>query len=373
MTRYSVNSPKTLRRLNSRALLAEMVAADAPCSVTALAQRLRLTRPTVEAALADLVEEGWVDGSEPAATPNKSGRRARLFQFKARSAVLLGVDLTPHSVEAVLADAQGAVLATVRHDGLDLAAGPAAEAALHQAVDDVLDRAGAGRTELVAAVVGVPGIVDREGQFTQSAAVPDWVAAGTAQSISGYLNPAVTHFDNDARLAAAAEAAWGVLQDVENGLHLILGRQIGAGLLLDGKVVRGHHGAAGEIGGLGSLGWRAAGEALARHALPVDALVAEAHDGDGAAQAALAEFAANVATGIAALTLAVDPAVVSVGGDMADAGELFLRPLREAVAPLGLFAPDLRISGLGRGAVALGAMAAARSRFRREILALPGH
>ncbi|POH60187.1 hypothetical protein CVS28_04370 [Arthrobacter glacialis] len=376
MQRLGINSPKTLRWMNSRALLAALVEAGRQYSVTELAGRLGLTRPTVEAALVDLLAEGWVGESSPAPTPNKAGRRARLYQFRADAGYLLGIDLGPRQVHAMLATLQGETVASVRHGGLDIAAGAAAESAVQNTVSEVLAQAGVQPSAVIAAVIGVPGIVSRGGELVHSVVVPDWIASGTMGNIATFLQPAATHVDNDARLATTAEAAGGVLAGMDNGVHVILGQQMGAGLLVDGKVMRGHHGAAGEIGGLGSLGWAAAAAALASAAGtanavdPVGSVVAGAAQGEGWAVAAIEDFANGVANGIAALALAIDPEAISVGGDMAGAGELLVRPLRAAVARLGMFEPELHISAVGADAVMLGAVARARDSFHNDVLEL---
>ncbi|MHA7270684.1 ROK family transcriptional regulator [Arthrobacter sp. HLT1-20] len=370
MERLGINSPKTLRWMNSRALLAALMEAGRQVSVTELAGQLGLTRPTVEAALVDLLAEGWVAESSPAPTPHKAGRRARLYQFRANAGYLLGIDMGPRQVHAMLANLQGKIVASVRHSGLDIAAGAGAESALQTAVREVLAQAGVPPTAVVAAAIGVPGVVSRGGELVRSVVVPDWIAGGTLGRIAAFLHPAVTLLDNDARLATTAEAAGGVLAGVDNGVHVVLGRQMGAGLLIDGKVVRGHHGAAGEIGGLGSLGWAAAADAVAGPDGSVAAVVEGAARGEAWAVAAVEDFAKRVANGIAALSLAVDPEVISVGGDMAAAGELLLHPLREAVARLGMFEPELHLSAVGADAVMLGALAHARDHFRHNVLEL---
>src|SRR5207302_180123 len=77
------------------------------------------------------------------------------------------------------------------------------------------------------------------------------------------------------------------------------------------------------------------------------AVFAAARSGDARATAAVADFTDDLATGTAALLLAVDPAVVVVGGGLSRAGDLIVGGLRERLAALRPPPPEIRISALG--------------------------
>lgn len=171
--------------------------------------------------------------------------------------------------------------------------------------------------------------------------------------------------DNDANLAAYAEAIGGAAVGFRSVLMLMFGTGIGSGLVLDGSIYRGRS-YAGEVGHMtiqpdgdrcacGRRGcWETlvSGEVLDRRARELvthapDGLVARmaldspadaallthaASQGDDAAQAVLEEAGGWLGRGVANLILVLDPDVVVVGGAVAQAGRWLLDPARLAIA-----------------------------------------
>jgi len=150
--------------------------------------------------------------------------------------------------------------------------------------------------------------------------------------------------ENDANAATLGAVAQTGQQDL---VYLSIGTGLAAGLAIGGRLRRGVHGAAGEVGHIpvdpqglpctcgqtGCLETVASGSAVAaawpvadQH--PAEALFAAAAAGDPKAIAVRDRFAAGVAATVRVLCLAVDPAVVVLGGGVSHLGD----PLRVAVA-----------------------------------------
>jgi glucokinase len=193
--------------------------------------------------------------------------------------------------------------------------------------------------------VGIPGIVDVERGALKHAVnlgvTGEWLPLRSL--LADRLGVRVV-LENDLNAAAFGAAALGPDKDL---VYLSIGTGLAAGLVLDGRLRRGEHGAAGEIGHMpvdpqgaicqcgqrGCLETIASGSALAaawpsRDVPPAQALFAAARSGDPAAIAARDRFAAGVANAIRLLSLAVDPASIVLGGGVSQLGE----PLRAAVA-----------------------------------------
>ncbi|MDQ3632745.1 MAG: ROK family protein [Actinomycetota bacterium] len=175
--------------------------------------------------------------------------------------------------------------------------------------------------------------------------------------------------DNDANVAMLAEHRFGAARGAKHALLLTLGTGVGGAIVVDGALVRGTLGSAGELGhmvidvdgprcqgncpGRGCLEAFVSGTALGRDALRAahehpdsglgralaegravtGALVTElAHDGDPTAGAVMRRVGEYLGVGIASLVNIFNPSVVVVGGGVIAAGELLLEPAREVLA-----------------------------------------
>lgn len=170
------------------------------------------------------------------------------------------------------------------------------------------------------------------------------------------------YVEHDARAGALAEWRFGAAQGKRNLVFLTFGTGLGAGIILDGRLIRGATGAAGEVGH-----WRVAPDgprlygkpgswegfssgagiaALARLRFParfaanVSAadVVQLARAGDSAAQAVVAESAQILGRGIALLIDLLNPEAVVLGSLAVRAGDLFLPTVRDVVAQEALAA-----------------------------------
>jgi glucokinase len=170
--------------------------------------------------------------------------------------------------------------------------------------------------------------------------------------------------ENDANVAAWGEHCHGALRGRRHGLLVTLGTGVGGGIIADGRLLRGAHGFAGELGhwqfdpagprcACGEVGhWEAlasgtalgrlgqararAGEAprvLARAGGDPDAVTgvvvgdsAQAHEPDGAA--IVGELAHTIAIGLAGLANILDPEVIVISGGLVELGDALLDPIR---------------------------------------------
>jgi glucokinase len=271
----------------------------------------------------------------------------------------VGVDLGGSNLRIGVVDAAGTILAEHR------VGAPHELAALVVAIRDGI---AAVRGEAPVAVgVGAAGMIDGDGVVHYAPNLPMFVEAPLRALVQAELDLPVA-VDNDANVAAWGEACHGALRGHPYGLLVTLGTGVGGGIIADGRLVRGAHGFAAEIGhwqfdpigprcACGELGhWEAeaSGTALGRlgraHARAGDApgvlaraggvpeSVTGVHVGDSAQAgepdgiAIIDEFAHVVAVGMAGLTNILDPAIVVVSGGLVELGDTLLDPVRAAFA-----------------------------------------
>jgi predicted NBD/HSP70 family sugar kinase len=141
--------------------------------------------------------------------------------------------------------------------------------------------------------------------------------------------------------------------------------RIGAGLIIDGVLRRGHGGAAGEIGALKHVRWEAAPSHLENCPGVPESVSADdaaawvfeaARQGDKNAKTAVNRYVKDLAVGAAALVLTLDPQVVIYGGGFSRSADIVLEPLSRELRRLCLRVPEVRASTLGADSVALGAV-----------------
>ncbi len=267
----------------------------------------------------------------------------------------------------------------------DLAAGGPALAAVVAVVDRLAAAATGAGHPLAAIGLCTPGVVDSAAGTVVVAVNLDWHDLPIADLLrERYGVPvAVAH---DARAAATAEIAARTAagRDVAEMVFIPIGTGISASLVVDGRLVVGAAGGAGEVGHVcvrpggepctcGQRGcveayasarnirrrYRAAGGTIDG---ATDEIVASV-DTDPVAAAVWADAVDALAAGVAILSAVLDPAVVVVGGGLGESGERLLAPLRTAVdARLG-WRPSPRIeqSLAGAGAGLAGAALLART------------
>jgi predicted NBD/HSP70 family sugar kinase len=160
--------------------------------------------------------------------------------------------------------------------------------------------------------------------------------------------------ENDSKLAALAETWRGVAKYASDLVFILSGLRTGAGLIIGGKLHRGFANAAGEIGALPAAGWSRAPEHLAAWPTGGD-IFAAARAGDRKAIAAIRRYVKDIAQGVSALVLTLDPELVVIGGGFSRSADMLIEPLRRELDRWCLRTPEIRISTLADEGVALGA------------------
>ncbi|MFC4949928.1 ROK family protein [Pseudonocardia sp. GCM10023141] len=292
---------------------------------------------------------------------------------------VLAVDFGGTKAGVALADPDGRVLASAR---LAILADRGAE----QAVERTLEVAcrlvdGFGRDALRAAGVASPGIVLAD-RVLLAPNVPGWSELRLQERFEQALGvPAVCA--TDVKAATLAEARWGHLHGVRTGMYLNLGTGIAVGVVVDGAVLTGAHGAAGEIGynlsaadepagphdGRAPLEERVGGRAVGERgravggtgdAASVFALAAT----DSAARAFVEATLGELAVHVANAAILVDPERIVVAGGMVEAADAVL-PVLEAVLKRAVpFPPELAVARFAQDGPLVGAAALAWESLR---------
>jgi predicted NBD/HSP70 family sugar kinase len=302
------------------------------------------------------------------------GRPAQVLSFNREAGYVLAADLGATHARLAVTDLAGEILEEEAHH-IAIADGPEA----------VLDWLEAGlerlaRGTLLGVGVGLPGPVEyATGVPIAPPIMPGWDGYPVAERLrSKFGAPALV--DNDANLMALGERtrAW---PDTEHLMFVKVGTGIGAGLISHGRPLRGAQGSAGDIGHIhvrdhddvlcrcgnrGCLEAVAGGGALAV-ALSADGLPAadvrdvirRFREGHPEVTARIRAAGRRLGEVLAASVNAFNPAVIVIGGDLAEADEPLLAGVREVVyqraVPLGTRSLRIVPSTLGERAGVIGA------------------
>lgn len=309
-------------------------------TLTEISQRAGVSRPSAEDAVNELIGRGLVAEIEPDPDgPRPVGRPAKRYRFRAERGHVLGVDIGIHKVLALCADLSGTVRGSHRIEvSAELSNADRTDAA-RVALKRAARASHVRLADVLAVGVGTSGPVDpHTGEVARSPALPVWAGANVRQALSGVGSGPVL-VGNDANLGALAEHWRGVAGDAPDVVYILAGHRVSIGILIGGQVRQGRHGAAGELGVLRAARWYEVRDALAARK-PIDD----------------PEFIDDLATGIAAAVLTIDPDKVIIGGGLSQAGDTLLKPLRRRLDELCLFPIPVQTSHLGEQNVALGAV-----------------
>ena len=379
-----------LRTANAAAVLAAIRDATLPPRLAELAKTTRLSRPTVEMIVDDLLHTGLIEDAPvpPSVGVQSPGRPARRFRFQPRAGYVVGVDVRAYSVNACLSDLDGELVAIRHRTARRDLTGAARAKAVTTVVRDALHQAGIDPARVCAATVGTPGWVNDNARVRYVDNLKDWAEVDIA-AILGELLDCPVAVENDANLAALGEHWRGIGTTTREMIFILLGERLGAGIITGGRPLRGHHGAAGEIGfmvfpdgnplaarGIGAVGAQRPG--INPGSIYSDAEVVQgAADGDPAAIAALESVGYRLAEAMAPVLLALDPALVVLGTslfalpNLEIACDYVLKAAERHSASLLVEPPEWRMSTLGDDAILTGAARFALAAIERILLTRP--
>lgn len=344
-----------------------------------------LSAPTIGSLVADLIREGLL--TDLGSAPSRGGRRPSSMELNASSVVAGAIDLGPTRTRLALANLRGE---RVAHRVIPTPRMAAPEALLGRLADELIGlfrQARLPRERLVSVAAGAPGPVDR-GVVVYAPNLDGWSRVPMGHLLRERLGVPV-HVENDTNLAVMGERWCGAARDHDNCVFLIFGTGIGAGILVNGHLYRGHHSLAGEIGWMcvgqaptPGLEARVGLKAIAARWQPgtdpsgsewVADLFAAAENGDARAREIVDDAARLVGTAIANLAIVLDPSLIILGGALLMAGRPLVDQVRGIVARAMPSPPEMVLSALDKEAPLWGGLLAAvgsardqlRARFRK--------
>ncbi|MFB9369177.1 ROK family protein [Kitasatospora albolonga] len=334
------------------ALLA-MLLAEGPLSRVELARRVGLSGTAITKAARPLIDDGYLHELPPERTAPGAGRPVNPLAVTVDREFFLGVKVSADALYAVVCDLRAGVRATTgRLLGADRS--PAAVCALvHDSVELLLSRDPGFRKRIRHLGIAVSGDVDRPAGRVRYSVLPGWQDVPLAELVAERTGFNVI-VENDVKAITSAEHWFGEGIGTEHFALVTIGAGIGSGLVVNGRLVAGAYGVAGELGHIsidpngprchcgqtGCVEAAASSSAIlarVRNAtglagLDFDGAVDLARSGDPAARESFARAGRAIGTGIATLVNLFGPERVVVTGEGLDAYDLLGTPIKDAYA-----------------------------------------
>lgn len=320
-----------------------------PISRIDIAKSTGLSQAAVTKAVTPLVNAGLVDdrlGTQKAGAP---GRPVSPVAVVPAALATIGVKINVDELIGVATDLRTGVIASARAPLADTEPGAVVDAvcAIVGGLEDALGPAAG----LLAGIgVAVSGDVDTATGIVRESGLMGWTGVDLGKRLQERLSAPVV-VENDVRALTIGEHWFGVGVGTASFAIVTIGRGIGSGLHVNGEVVEGAHGVAGEIGHLPlappdrlcACGRHGCVEAVAA-SYAIAAAVSAAHgrelsiedaaelasEGDPAACDAFHQAGAAIGTAIASLVNLTGPELVIIGGEGVAEFDLFREPLQAA-------------------------------------------
>lgn len=348
---------ESIKEHNRRRIVAAFAGA-ATLSRTEISQRTGLSRTTVSTLVDELVTENVIHVAEgsasatPGGTRGRRGRPPELLAMTKESGYVVAMDFGHETLQVAVADLGGRILGA-RQIVVGEGATAAEVAARARVITDTLRRDhGLEGLPSRGAVASIPEPIGSDGLIARQNINSRWHDLNPGTLIGEHLEMPV-HAENDANLAVLGESTFGVSRNVADVLFVKISHGVGCGIVVNGRLVRGTEGLAGEIGHMqvkpdgvicmcgsrGCLYTVASSRYLAQslHAatgnpeLSIKDLAALAESGHAGAGRVLRDAGWEVGRVLASLCNVLNPRHVVVGGRLAHAGDWAVVGLRESV------------------------------------------
>lgn len=335
------------------------------------------------ATVSNIVKELTASGLLHTSFTSRSGRRATLVSLARQLGLVAGVHFSSRQLHIAIADATRTV---VSQTSLPLALDHRHDAELDRLsilLGDLMESLGGSVGDLLAVGLALPAPIDpRTNKVSTAGLLRGWEGVDVAESLRSRIGRPV-FVDSEANLGGLAEAREGSARAVSSSVFIRVGHSISAGLVVGGDLFHGVNGKAGQIGHVtldengpicrcsnrGCLETYAGGPALLSLFPPSEGmqrigdLLQAAEAGDSSSRRVIADAGRHIGIAAASLCNLFDPELIVVGGELGQAGEILMAPMRHALERSALPAanglPDIVGASFGEWAETRGAIAIA--------------
>ena len=358
VTKISGGNPKTMRRLN-RCLVVETIRQNGSFSRSDIADATNLSRTAITNLVNELLKEGTI--RENATINAGRGRGKVMLEIDKAAGVSIGLELADERIEGVLVNLKGEVIRSYKIECVGDHVTEEIINLLVQSIENLVNCFDGRRENTKGIGIAIQGLVDPQKGISFSVPfLENWKDVQLKRILEEKLNIPVLM---DCRIFAAtlAEMWYGAGREVSDFLYVSIGTGVALGIVSGGKILRGTVNSAGQFGHMtvvnggrrcfcgnyGCLETVSSTKALRERA--VDALksgvessmkesdhitfgeiVKAAKNGDKLAVTLLEETGEYLGVGIADLVNLFNPALIVIGGEIVQAGDIVLDSIKRS-------------------------------------------
>lgn len=353
-----------------------------PISRAQIAKETKLTPPTVSSIVKELIEQGIVRESELGAS--QGGRKPKMLLINRDAFYVIGVDAGPETVECILTDLSGEIFERTSSKLQKPITNEQFLAILKENINKIFQSSRTSKEKEIGIGVAMHGVVDRETGTSLRAPNLGLENIAIKTELERIFN-VVVQVENDARAMALGESWFGGHGDFTSMVAVNIGRGVGSGVVINGKLYHGAQDIAGEIGHMtidtngeicecgnpGCLQTFATGKAIADRAKKVTgdaSLLAEegasvyylAESGNESYVDILQDTGEAIGVGLTNLIHLINPGKIVLGGGVMKSEKYILPAIRRTIEQRAL-TPDAKqtevtVTRLGGDATLLGAV-----------------
>jgi predicted NBD/HSP70 family sugar kinase len=240
---HPADKSPVLRQISMRVAM-DVLLQDGPTSRAGLAKKTGLSKQTMSEVIRILEEGGWVRAK--GIVNAKLGRSAMAYEVADDGGYAFGIEMGVSIIRMAIVSIAGNIV----HESQYPTGGRTGEALIIYIQDLVhllLQEAGITLTKVLLGAVATPGVVEPQtGRLMFATHMGETGSLDIVSRLSQALGCRVV-IENDVNAAALGEAWQGCSAGLDASAFVSLGAGVGLGLLINGKLVKGARGAAGEI------------------------------------------------------------------------------------------------------------------------------
>lgn len=379
------NLPRTINATQmkwvNRSAVLELIRQHSPIARSEISRLLKLSMPTAMRIVDELIKDDLVRPTGEMA--GATGRPRELLEYNKNGGAVIGIDLGGTKLYGALATIGGEILGDVIKNQHDTSGDKSFEL-VAEMIFSLINLAKEKNVKLLGIAVGAPGITHVEQGIVEWAPSLNWRNFPLKNRLVELFQLPVA-VDNDVNLAVLGEQWFGAGRGVSNLVLLAIGTGMGAGLVVDGIIYRGHNESAGEVGYLipepkalgrkynqfGAMESLISGLGIADRAkkiliktesqefvntIDASEVFKAAKNGKDWAVTVVDETVDLLCLTLANISTVLDPELIILSGGVSNSYDLLIPPILKKMEGVIQHIPRIEVSQLGSKATAMGAI-----------------